>query len=323
MKKVKFKWLFIALAMLAVQRASAFDFDLNGDGKLDMLDYEVLSGIIVDKNLSYDAKYDVDGNGTIDAVDANLLVREASRVRTFTVNGVSFRMIMVEKGTFSMGATADQGADANAYSKPVHKVTLTKNFFMLETEVTQALWKAVMGEEENPSSFAGNDNLPVENVSWNNCQSFIQALNNIVNEQIDNPDLAVHFRLPTEAEWEYAARGGKYSASYRYSGSNTVGDVAWCGYETGYMTHAVAQKQKNELGLYDMSGNVWEWCNDWFGSYKSSDQTDPQGATSGSGKIIRGGAWSGEEDYCRVSYRSLYSPGSRSSDIGFRLALDE
>ena len=229
---------------------------------------------------------------------------------TFTVNGVSFTMKLVEGGTFQMGATAEQGSDADSDEKPVHSVTLS-NYYMGETEVTQALWKAVMGN--NPSRFKG-DNLPVEQVSWNDCQEFIRKLNQKTGK---------NFRLPTEAEWEYAARGGKKSKGYKYAGSNNIGSVAWYDDNSGSKTHEVKGKSPNELGLYDMSGNVWEWCSDWKGSYSSDSQTNPIGASSGSLRVLRGGSWINGARICRVSLRSSFGPGNRGNSGGFRLCLPQ
>ncbi len=246
--------------------------------------------------------------------------------KTFTVNGVSFVMKYVEGGTFMMGATPEQRKDANDNEKPAHQVTLN-SFLMGESEVTQALWQAVMGS--NPSSFKG-DNLPVERVSWEDCQEFIRKLNEQTGQR---------FRLPTEAEWEYAARGGQKSRGYKYSGSNTLDAVGWYYENSGNRrlddsnwqsdqlnanncrTHEVKTKQPNELGIYDMSGNVWEWCQDWYGSYSSSAQSNPTGASSGYYRVLRGGGWSSRARYCRVSYRSGRSPSYRDGDLGFRLAL--
>ena len=227
---------------------------------------------------------------------------------TITVNGVSFKMVAVGGGTFTMGATSEQGSDAYSDESPTHSVTLS-DFAIGETEVTQELWKAVMGS--NPSYFSGT-NLPVEKVSWNDCQTFISKLNNLTGK---------NFRLPTEAEWEYAARGGNKSKGYKYAGSNTLGDVAWYYGNSSSKTHPVKQKQANELGLYDMSGNVWEWCQDWYGSYSSSAQTNPTGSTSGSDRVYRGGSLSCEAGICRVSYRNSHTPAYYSSDLGLRLAL--
>jgi formylglycine-generating enzyme required for sulfatase activity len=176
--------------------------------------------------------------------------------KEFTVNGVSFTMVKVDGGTFKMGATSEQGSDAEEDEKPAHSVTLS-SYWIGQTEVTKALWNAVMGT--NPSLSKG-DELPVENVSWKDCQKFIKKLNQLTGET---------FRLPTEAEWEYAARGGNKSKGYKYSGSNDLGTVAWSSNNSLPKTHPVATKQPNELGIYDMSGNVYEWCNDYYDSYSS------------------------------------------------------
>ena len=231
-----------------------------------------------------------------------------SSERTFTINGVSFDMVLVKAGTFTMGATPEQEYPYDD-EKLAHQVTLTRSYYMGKTQVTQALWKAVMGD--NPSCFEG-DNKPVEQVSWDDCQEFISELNAATGK---------NFRLPTEAEWEFAARGGNKSNHYQYSGSDNIDDVAWYDDNSGDETHYVASKQPNELGIYDMSGNVWEWCSDWYGGYSSKSQTNPTGAKSGSYRVNRGGGWSNLAGYCRSSGRSLYSPGRRDDDLGLRLAL--
>jgi len=235
-----------------------------------------------------------------------------SQKETITVGSVSFDMIRVDGGTFQMGATSKQGNDAEKDEKPVHLVTLS-SYYIGETEVTQELWEAVMGS--NPSTYKGAKH-PVEQVSWNDCQDFIRKLNAKTGRQ---------FRLPTEAEWEYAARGGRKSQGYKYSGSNTIYDVAWYNITTNAKgTRDVKTKQANELGLYDMSGNVWEWCEDWYGKeyYSSSSiQSDPKGPSSGSNRVYRGGSWFHFAGLCRVSYRSYGSPGYSNFDLGLRLAL--
>ncbi len=233
---------------------------------------------------------------------------QGGAVETITVKGVSFNMIKVQGGTFTMGATAEQGSDAYDWEKPTHQVTLL-DYYIGETEVTQELWKAVMGS--NPSYFSGT-NLPVEGVSWNDCQTFITKLNQLTGKK---------FRLPTEAEWEYAARGGQKSKGYKYAGSTTLSDVAWYGDNSSFKTHPVKQKQANELGLYDMSGNVYEWCQDWLGRYSSNAQTNPTGQSSGSDRVIRGGSWFNSASGCRVADRYNNSPGGRSGSLGFRVVL--
>lgn len=242
---------------------------------------------------------------TVVETDTNLIV---------TIDDVTFKMIRVEKGSFQMGSN-----DGYDREKPIHQVMLD-SFYIGETEVTQELWEAVMGS--NPSEFKGSKR-PVENVSWNNCQSFIAKLNELTGKA---------FRLPTEAEWEFAARGGNKSRGFIYSGSNTIDEVAWYyhnSYDKGesspdYGTHEVGIKIPNELGIYDMSGNVYEWCQDWSSlNYDSnSPVNNPTGPTSGSYRECRGGSWyGGDATVCRVAYRCSSEPTHSDSDIGFRLAL--
>ncbi len=226
------------------------------------------------------------------------------------INKLLNNMVYVSGGTFTMGGTIEQGSEVDDDEKPTHKVTLS-SFYICKYEVTQALWRAVMGS--NPSDFKG-DNLPVECVSWNDCQTFINRLNSYTGR---------NFRLPTEAEWEFAARGGNYSRHYKYSGSNYISDVAWYDDNSGNRTHPVGTKQANELGLYDMSGNVWEWCNDWYGSYNSYSQTDPTGPSSGSDRVIRGGSWFNGARSCRSSNRYDNAPGISYINLGLRLVLSQ
>lgn len=238
-------------------------------------------------------------------------VKEADGTLTYTVNGVTFKMKYVEGGTFMMGANEDDGINdiATEQEKPRHSVTLS-NYYIGETEVTQALWKAIMGS--NPSYFI-DDNMPVEHVTWSDCQKFIGKLNAITNAT---------FSLPTEAQWEYAARGGNKSQGYLYSGSNKIDDVAWYEDNSGETSHAVGTKQANELGLYDMSGNAWEWCSDWYGNYNASSQNDPTGSSTGQYRVNRGGSWAAPARFTRVSYRfNLSDPNSNDVAFGLRLAL--
>ena len=227
---------------------------------------------------------------------------------TLTVNGIKYNMVWVDGGTFRMGATPEQGSDAYDNEKPVHSVTLS-GYYIGKTEVTQALWKAVMGS--NPSYFKG-DNLPVEQVSWDDCQKFIRKLNALTGQ---------NFRLPTEAEWEFACRGGNNSCGYKYSGSNYIDNVAWYDGNSGNKTRPVATKLPNELGIYDMTGNVWEWCSDWKGDYSSGAQTNPKGPYDGSGRVIRGGSWCFSAGFCRSSSRYYFSPDLRFNGHGLRLSL--
>lgn len=237
--------------------------------------------------------------------------------QTFTVNDVSFTMKCVEGGTFWMGAQRNNPFGQNYDSEtldgenPVHSVTVS-TFYMGETEVTQELWQAVMGN--NPSYFSGT-NLPVEKVSWNDVvYEFLPALNALTGQ---------NFRLPTEAEWEYAARGGNKDRGYKYAGSNKIGNVAWYMDNSNSETHPVATKSPNSLGLYDMTGNVKEWCSDWFGLYSSDSQTNPQGPSSGSARVLRGGSWKTYERGSRVSFRHLDGSESSNANAGFRLVLSE
>lgn len=232
---------------------------------------------------------------------------------TFTVLGVSFKMKKVKAGTFEMGSETGQYDE-----KPVHTVTLTKDYYMGETEVTQALWYAVMGQSPTSDGSKWSSTLgigvqyPAYYISYEDCQRFLTKLNQLTGKT---------FRMPTEAEWEFAARGGNESQGYTYAGSNTIIDAAWYNGNSGSKTHEVATKKPNELGLYDMSGNVYEWCLDLYGNYPSSAQTDPTGATSGSERVLRGAGWGNLASSCRVVDRFYYTPTVRGDNFGFRLTL--
>lgn len=221
---------------------------------------------------------------------------------------IHVKMIPVEGGTFMMGATKEQLNNAYDDEKPPHRVTLS-SFHISETEVTQALWTEIMGS--NPSEFKGDD-LPVTNVSWDDCQEFIGKL---------NAQTGKNFRLPTEAEWEFAARGGTMSRGYKYSGSNDLNSVAWYNENSERKPNPVKQKEPNELGIYDMSGNVYEWCQDLYGEYGVYAQTNPRGTASGSKRVYHGGGWISYEGECRVSRRINFEPDYRANYLGFRLAL--
>ena len=223
--------------------------------------------------------------------------------KTFTVNGVEFRMIKVVGGTYVMGKNLETG-----YGEDPHNVTLS-DYYIGETEVTQELWQAVMGS--NPSEHKGTK-LPVEKVSWEDCQAFVTKLMSLTGRT---------FRLPTEAEWEFAAKGGNLCEGYLYSGSNVVGDVAWCKDNANKQSHEVATKAPNELGLYDMSGNLDEWCQDWYASYSTEDQTNPTGPTSGKTRVTRGGYFNSSITFCRTHARFGYNPTYHLNLIGLRLAL--
>ena len=223
-------------------------------------------------------------------------------------------MVFVEGGTLMMGATTEQEFSELDFCfgdivKPAHWVTVS-DFYIGKYEVTQAQWRAMMGS--NPSLFKG-DNLPVEQVSWNDCQEFIRKL---------NERTGLTFRLPTEAEWEYAARGGNKSRGYKYSGSNDIDQVAWWAGNSKFTTHPVGQKAANELGLYDMTGNVSEWCSEWDGDYSNASQTNPISAASRIYCVYRGGSLDFNDLACRVSYRLLNgTPTYWNGNLGLRLAL--
>ena len=233
--------------------------------------------------------------------------------RTFTVGGVTFKMKLVEAGTFQMGGTEYD------WEKPIHSVTITKNYYIGETEVTQALWKAVTGHSPTTdgntwsTTYGIGDNYPAYYISYEDVQKFITKLNSMTGE---------NFRMPTEAEWEFAARGGNKSKGYTYSGSNTIDDVAWYS-SNASMTNIVKTKAANELGIYDMSGNVWEWCSDWYDSsyYSSSPQNDPTGPTTGTRRVLRGGGRSDSAKSCRCAHRGSNTTSNRLNYNGFRLAL--
>ncbi|MBR5160830.1 MAG: SUMF1/EgtB/PvdO family nonheme iron enzyme, partial [Thermoguttaceae bacterium] len=220
--------------------------------------------------------------------------------RTVTVNGVEFAFRWCPPGTFKMGAPdAEEGRDGD---EKQYQVTLTKGFWMMETEVTQKQWKAVMGT--NPSEFKGDD-LPVENVSWNDCQEFCKKC----------AQLGLPVQLPTDAQWEYACRAGTTGA---YAGN--LDDMAWYTSNSGLKTHPVGTKKPNAWGMYDMHGNVWEWCEDWYGYYPSESVTDPVGPSSGSVRVRRGGSWSNDARICRSAYRDSFVPGYLYCNLGFRCA---
>ncbi|MDR1724753.1 MAG: SUMF1/EgtB/PvdO family nonheme iron enzyme [Tannerella sp.] len=284
-------------------------------------------------------------NTTKEIRTAVITVTSASLSGTITVTqeanseNAGEGMILVEGGTFTMGATSEQGSDTYDDEKPTHKVTLS-SFYIGKYEVTQREWSAVMGV--NPSRYQGDGgDYPVEQVSWNDIVGTSGSVGYTINGISYLTDGfcyklsqmrggGVQYRLPTEAEWEYAARGGKQSKNYKYSGSNTVDDVAWywdnCqeNFNNGSTPYsAIGKKQANELGIFDMSGNVWEWCSDWYGSYSGDSQTNPIGPSSGLYRVIRGGGWSDYSMLMRLSYRGDgKTPTSRNDFIGFRLAFD-
>lgn len=245
------------------------------------------------------------------------IIPEISSAITYSLNDVKFTMVPVKGGSYAMGATPEQQKSLTD-EQPAHKVVIN-DFLIGQTEVTQALWGVVMGDSKE-SYFNGYD-LPVEQVSWNDCQLFIQKMN----QAFEGKTYGRKFRLPTEAEWEYAARGGNKTKNTIYSGSDNAEDVAWFFSNSNFSTHPVGSKKPNELNLYDMSGNVAEWCQDWYSStyYDETPSTNPSGPNAGSGRVVRGGAWGRNSASLRISARSSSSPDSRQNFIGIRLVLSE
>lgn len=251
-------------------------------------------------------------------VDTTETIAPEETISNYTENGtdVNFEMVGVKGGTFLMG-----NKDGEVNESPEHEVTL-KKFYIGRTEVTQALWRAVMGtnlseqrDKARPGEplYGEGDEYPMYYVSWDDCQAFISRLNSLTGK---------NYRLPTEAEWEFAAREGGEADGYNYSGSNVIGKVAWYEANSEQTTHPVAGKAPNKLGIYDMSGNVWEWCSDWYGDYSSDAETDPSGPSSGSGRISRGGAWDFDGPYCQNTFRDKVPPSDSNRSLGFRLAAD-
>lgn len=236
--------------------------------------------------------------------------KEQDANKVITVGDVSFKMVYVEGGNFMMGSTDGYDSDADDDEKPAHPVSLS-SFYIGETEVTQALWREVMGE--NPSEFKGND-FPVENVTWFECQMFIRKLNKMT---------GLNFSMPTEAQWEFAARGGKSSKNYKFSGNNSIDSVAWFSENSSDKSHHVSWMRPNELGIYDMSGNVAEWCSDWYESYTDENLTDPTGPKEGLFHVIKGGAWNDVYKACRPQFRNGYTGDYKSNFCGLRLVLND
>jgi formylglycine-generating enzyme required for sulfatase activity len=258
------------------------------------------------------------GENAARAMQRKAQLEEQSRFASYTETaaGLNLRMVAVKGGAFTMGCTAEQGSDCYDSEKPTRRVTVG-DYYIGKFEVTQKQWRAVMGASatlSNPSHFKGCDDCPVESVSWNDIQEFIKELNRQTGKR---------YRLPTEAEWEFAARGGAQSRGYKYAGSNNIDEVAEYDGNNNKSTKPVGGKKANELGIYDMSGNVWEWCEDWYTAdfYKTNKQLkDPVNNTPSSNRVLRGGSWYGNAQGCRVSYRYGNTPGHRNYYYGFRLA---
>jgi len=321
MKKFYLKTMaLVAYLLLGLSASAQVRGDVTGEGTVDIADVNEVINIMLGKT-PQTAAGDVTGDNNVDIADVNAVINimlgknnQDESITTFTVNGVSFKMVAVEGGTFTMGATDDY---AYVWEKPAHQVTLS-GYSIGQTEVTQELWQAVMGtnssyfQASNDAIFGTDLQRPVEMVSWEDCQTFITKLNELTGKT---------FRLPTEAEWEYAARGGNMNQGYMYAGSDNVDDVAWYNNNSNSTTNTVATKTPNELRLYDMSGNVWEWCQDWWGDYSSEAQNNPSGPDSGSTHICRSGSWNQNFTLCRVSTRNDFNPTDTRNNLGLRLAL--
>ena len=322
-------YLFLLLCLMALPQEAGAELlmgDVNGDGIVNLDDVATLISYVLhegDVGINV-AGADLYQDARINISDVTALIGLVKRdhplpgveTRVFTVNGVDLVMVVVEGGTFMMGATPEQGSDVWDNEAPAHEVTLT-TYSIGQTEVTQELWLAVMGD--NPSyycsanGYAENLLRPVEWVSWDDCLTFIARLNQLTGQA---------FRLPTEAEWEFAARGGTRTRGCKYAGSDAIGRVAWYWIDQAHAsecigTKTVATKSPNELGLYDMSGNVWEWCQDDYGGYDGA--AGSQGPNTF--KVYRGGGWGHEARYCRVSARNYGIPQYTMFSLGLRIAL--
>lgn len=235
---------------------------------------------------------------------------EVTEEQQDVIREIVANMVKVEGGSFNMGANDSYSSSDEA---PVHSVSLS-NFRINKFTVTRKQWRTLMGTDPGWNDIYGTgDDLPATHLTYDDCNNFIEKLNRLT---------GLTFRLPTEAEWEYAARGGAQSHGYRYSGSDNSGDVAWYQGNAGNILHRQGILQPNELGLYDMSGNIWEWCSDWYAGYSADAQTDPTGPYTGSRRVVRGGSFSYEDSYSRVTQRNSLLPDYRSFVTGFRLAMD-
>ncbi len=328
----------VALCSMPAYAQSNLRGDTNQDSSVSIKDVTTLINYLTtgdESAIGLDVA-DVNKDGSVNIKDVTALISylmEGSwpyepQIETFTVSGVTFEMLLVEGGTFMMG-----GRDFDPYVKPwelpAHEVTLS-DYYIGVTEVTQELWKAVMGSNPSwfkysyDSDYAYTDDLsrPVENMTYANCVSFLTKLEQKTGKT---------FRLLTDAEWEFAARGGNYSKGYMYPGSDDIDEVAWhTGNSSLYlpnadryenMPHPVGTKAPNELGIYDMGGNVAEWCSDWFGYFTAEPQTNPTGPTSGQFRVVRGGSWGQSWRMNRVSYRYDVDPVNKNVNTGLRLAL--
>ena len=322
----------VCLMPLSAQ-AAALRGDVDNSGDVTISDVTTLINLLLSNAAEGNEAADCNGDGAVNINDVTTLINYLlskewpvievyePQYESFTVGSVTFRMLLVEGGTFMMGGSEDDPR-ARPWEFPVHEVTLS-DYYIGEFEVTQALWRAVMGtsSSNNPSWFTptngytANYQLPAESMTYTQITSFITKLNQKTGKT---------FRLPTESEWEYAARGGKWSKGYYYIGGDDVDAVAWTSANAGSITHVGGQKAANEIGLYDMGGNVEEWCSDyWSDAYDPAPSTNPTGPTSGTMRVIRGGSWDQAYYVCRASARHDASTGYKSAHTGIRLALSK
>ena len=312
MKKFLIIPIFLLFTASAMDAAGAgLQGDVNLDGMVNISDVTDLIDSLLNQDAGPSCDVDLDGQVSISDVTAliDILLSPTDQV-TLTVNGVAFTMVHVEGGMFTMGCTSDQWPDHRRNEAPVHEVTLS-GYYIGQTEVTQELWNAVMGK--NPSKFI-DPQRPVETVSMFACAEFVDKLSELTGKV---------FRLPTEAEWEFAARGGNKSRHYKYSGSNEVDDVAWYAGNSGLESHPVATKAPNELGIHDMSGNVLEWCMDWYYYYTQDPCVNPVGPDSGDENVYRGGCWESDACFCRNATRDKLDPDTAMNVLGLRVVMNE
>ncbi len=322
MKRMTFTLMALAISLSATFQAQAQAYvlqgDMNNDGVLSVTDVTlminwVLNDRVDEASLSY---ADMNGDGVLSITDVTMLLTQVMDFndtpgdQIITVGGVTLTMVYVDGGTFIMGCKPEDDVWAYRNESPVHQVTID-SYYIAQTEVTQELWLAVMGN--NPSGDTRDLQLPVENVSYFDCATFVDKLSAMT---------GLVFRLPTEAEWEFAARGGQYSQWYQYAGSNDVSVVAWYDENSGNGTHPVAMLMANELGIYDMSGNVAEWCQDFYSGYPRDPQVNPVGPESGYTNVVRNGGFDNMFQNCRYARRFSVDPQIRSFNLGLRIAMN-
>lgn len=282
-------------------------FDLVGLDYIDILTEQIESAI--ESKLIKSIKKHLGVNKKTELPGMSYRLTEDKQLFTLFVNGNQYNFIRVISGVFTMGATKEM-RNPTGVEFPAHEVRLSNDFYIGETLVTQKFWESIMGN--NPSWFKGESH-PIDSVSFNDVKRFIKKLNMLTN---------LKFRLPYEAEWEYAARGGVKASHTRYIGGDSVQEIGWYNGNSKKQSHEVKMKSPNELGLYDMGGNVWEWCQDLYSTYDTSAQVDPKGPSTGASRVVRGGSWSMGTRGCRASYRDKCVSGRRGYDLGLRLVLD-